>query len=79
MHSVQIGGASMGYYNDLNVTELESHAKMSVAGSNSTVIARNGRFAIVTPFSPDLPVLEKDEIGDAAVCYDDPVFYKLIF
>jgi hypothetical protein len=74
MRLVQIGGASMGYYNGLNVTELDSsHANMSVAGSGSTVIARSGNFAMVTPFSPDLPVLEKVDIGDAAMCYDDPV------
>jgi hypothetical protein len=63
----------MGYYNGLNVTELDSHAIMSVVGSGSTVIARSGHFATVTPFSPDLPVLKKVEIGDAAMCYDDPV------
>ncbi len=63
----------MGYYNCLNVTELDSHANMSVAGSGSTVIARSGHVATVTPFSPDLPVLEKVEIGDTAKCYDDPV------
>jgi hypothetical protein len=73
MHLAQIGGTSMGYYNGLNVTELDSHANMSVAGSGSSVIARSGHFATVTPFSPDLPVLEKVEIGDAAMCYDDPV------
>jgi hypothetical protein len=55
------------------MTELDSHANMSVAGSGSTVIARSEHFATVTPFSPDLPVLEKVEIGDAAMCYDDPV------
>ncbi len=73
MRSAQIGGASMRYYNGLNVTELDSHANMSVTGSGSTVIARSGHFATVTPFSPDLPVLENVEIGDAAMCYDDPV------
>jgi hypothetical protein len=70
---VQIGGASMGYYNGLNMTELDSHANMPVAGSGSTVIARSRCFATVTPFSPDLPVLEKVEIGGTAMCYDDPV------
>jgi hypothetical protein len=73
MRSAQIGGASMEYQNGLNMTELDSHAKMSVAGSGSTVIARSGHFDMVTSFSPDLPVLEKVEIGDAAMCYDDPV------
>ena len=63
----------MGSYNGLQVTELDSHANMSVAGNGTTVIAKSGNFATVTPFSPDLPVLEKVEIGDAAMCYDDPV------
>ncbi len=63
----------MGSYNGLMVTELDSHANMSVAGNGTTVIAKSGHFATVTPFSPDLPVLEKVEIGDAAMCYDDPV------
>jgi hypothetical protein len=54
------------------VTELDSHANMSVAGGGITVIAKSGHFAMVTPFSPDLPVLEKVEIGDAGMCYDDP-------
>jgi hypothetical protein len=73
MRLAQIGGASMGYYNGLNVTELDFYANMSVAGSGSTVIATSGHFAMVTPFSPDEPVLEKDEIGEAAMCYDNPV------
>ncbi len=63
----------MGTYYGLNMTELDSHANMSVAGGGTTVIAKSGHFATVTPFSPDLPVLEKVEIGDAAMCYDDPV------
>jgi hypothetical protein len=63
----------MGCYNGLMVTELDSHANMSVASNGTTVMAKSGHFATVTPFSPDLPVLEKVEIGDAAMCYDDPV------
>ncbi len=63
----------MGTYYGLNVTELDSHANMSVAGGGTTVIAKSGHFATVTPFSSDLPFLEKVEIGDAAMCYDDPV------
>jgi hypothetical protein len=78
MRAAQIWGASMGLYNGLQVIELDSHANMSVAGSGTTVIAKSGHFATVTPFSPDLPVLEKVEIGDAAMCYDDPICYKLI-
>jgi hypothetical protein len=73
MHLAQIGGASLVYNNSLNVTELDSHANMSVAGSSSIVIARSGHFATVTPFSSDLPVLKKVEIGDTAMFYDDPV------
>jgi hypothetical protein len=46
---------------------------MSVAGSGSTIIARSEHFATVIPFPPDLPVLEKVDIGDAAMCYDDPL------
>ena len=63
----------MGVYNGLLVTELDSHANMSVTGNGTTVIATSGHFATVTPFSPDLPVLKKVEIGDAAMCYDDSV------
>ncbi len=63
----------MGTYYGLNVTELDSHANMSVAGSGTTVIVESRHFTTVTPFSPDLPVLEKVEIGDAAMCYDDLV------
>jgi hypothetical protein len=66
-------GHKHGVLHGLHVTELDYHGSMSVAGSGSTVIARSGHFATVTPFSPDLPVLEKVEIGDAAMCYDDPV------
>jgi hypothetical protein len=73
MRAAQIGGASMGTYYGLNLTELDSHANMSVAGSGSTVIAKSGHFATVTPFSPDLPVLVKVEIEDATMCYDNPV------
>ncbi len=63
----------MGYFNGLNVTKLDSYANMSVTSRGSTVIARSGHFAMVTPFSSDLPVWEKFEIGDAAMYYDDPV------
>jgi len=36
------------------------------------IIAKSGHHANVTPFSSDLPVMEKVEIGDVAVAYDDP-------
>lgn len=32
----------MGMYSGLSVTELDSHANMAVAGSETTVIARSG-------------------------------------
>jgi hypothetical protein len=47
---------------------------MAVAGSETTVIARSGMFANVTPFSKDLPAMDMVEIGDVAMCYDDPIF-----
>ncbi len=73
VHVAQIGGARMGSYNGLMVSELDSHANMSVAGNGTTVIVKSGHFATVTLFSPDLLVLEKVVIRDAAMCYDDPV------
>ncbi len=45
MRAVQIGGASMGTHYGLNVTELDSHANMSVAGGGTTVITKSGHFA----------------------------------
>ncbi len=51
MRTAQIGGASMGTYYGLNMTELDSHASMSVTGSGTTVITKSGHFAMVTPFS----------------------------
>ena len=69
----RIGGASIGLYGDLSVTELDSHANMAVAGKNCTIIANSGQYANVTPFSTDLPVLERVEIGDVAIAYDDPI------
>jgi hypothetical protein len=52
--------------------------QLQAAPSGSTVIARSGRFATVIPFSPALPVLEqKVVIGDAAMCYDDPVSLQI--
>jgi hypothetical protein len=43
----------MGMYSGLSATELDSHANMAVAGSETMVIARSGMFANVTPFSKD--------------------------
>ena len=67
-----IGGASVGSYGNQSVTELDSHANMAVAGRDCTIIARSGHYACVTPFSSDLPVMERVEIGDVAVAYDCP-------
>jgi hypothetical protein len=73
VRAVQIGGTSMGMYSGLFATEFDSHANMAVAGSETMVIARSGMFANVTPFSKDLPAMDMVEIGDAAMCYDDPI------
>ena len=66
-----IGGASVGSYENQSITELDSHANMAVAGQDCTIIAMSGHHANVTPFSSDLPVMEKVEIGDVAVAYND--------
>ncbi len=63
----------MGMYSGISATELDSHAKMAVEGSETTVIARSGMFANVTPFSKDLPAMDMVKIGDAAMCYDNPI------
>ena len=72
----QIGGASMNSWNlstHGHATELDSHANMPVAGSGTTVISTTGRHATVTPFSATLPVMEKVEIVDVAMAFDDPI------
>ncbi len=38
-----------------------------------TVIATSGRYAMVTPFSSNLPTMDMVEIGDVAIVYDDPI------
>ena len=68
-----IGGASLGSYDGLHATELDSHANMAVAGYDCTVIARSGCHATVTPFSQQLPMMEMVETGDIAIAYDDPI------
>ena len=45
---------------------------MAVAGRNCTIIARSGHFATVTPFSVDLPAMERVKIGDVAITYKNP-------
>ena len=67
----------MGLYaDDISATELDSHANMAVAGSGTTLIARTGQHATVTPFSKSLPVMNKVEIVDVAMAYDDPFTLK---
>ncbi len=72
LQAAPIGGASVGSYENQSVTELDSHANMAVAGQDCTIIAKSGHHANVTPFSGDLPVMEKIEIGDVAIAYDNP-------
>ncbi len=49
-------------YGDFSVTEMDSHANMAVAGKFCTIIAKSGQYVNVTPFSADLPVLERIEM-----------------
>ena len=72
LKSVKIGGVSTGQYGCMSVTELDSHANMAVAGKDCTIISRSGQYANVTPFSSDLPMMERVEIGDVAMAYDCP-------
>jgi hypothetical protein len=44
---------------------------MAVAGRDCTIIARSGHFATVTPFSVDLPAMERVKIGDVAIAYNN--------
>jgi hypothetical protein len=63
----------MGMYSGFFATELDSHDNMAVAGSEMMVIACSGMFANVTLFSKDIPAMDMVKIGDAAMCYDDPI------
>ena len=72
LSSVKIGGVSTGSYGCMSVTELDSHANMAVAGKDCTIISRSGQYANVTPFSSDLPMMERVEIGNVAMAYDCP-------
>ena len=68
-------------YRGQSVTELDSHANKAVAGRDCTIIAKSGHFAAVTPFSDDLPVMERVKIGNVAFAYNDPyshVTYLLV-
>jgi hypothetical protein len=49
---------------------------MAVAGIGTTLIARTGQHATVTPFSKSLPVMNKVEIVDVAMAYDGPFTLK---
>ncbi len=42
LFAARIGGASIGLYGNLSVTELDSHANMAVAGKGYTIIAKSG-------------------------------------
>ncbi len=70
---VSIGGTSVGLYGCMLVTKLDSHANMDVAGRDCTIIATSGQFATVTPFYDNHLVMEKVEIGDVAIAYDNPI------
>ena len=63
----------MGMYSGLSATKLDSRANMAVAGNEITIIARSGAFANITPFLKDLPAMDVVEIGDDAMCFDDPI------
>ena len=73
--AAHIGGASWGSWASShgNPTELDSHANMPVAGCGTTVVSTTGRHATVTPFSGTLPSMEKVEIADVAMAFDDPI------
>jgi len=67
---------SVGLYGSQSVTELDCHANIAVAGQDCTIIAKSGQFANVTPFYADLPVMERVEIGDVAVAYNNPYLHE---
>ena len=71
--AARIGGTSIGLYGNLSVTEMDIHVNMAVAGKSCTIIAKSGQYVNDTPFSADLPEMEKVEIGDVAIAYDDPI------
>ncbi len=65
----------MGSDASLGATELDSYANMAEAGSNCTIIATSGHYTNITPFSSNLPTMERVEIGDAAITYKDPILH----
>lgn len=54
-------------------TELDSYANIPIAGCGTTVITSTGCHATVTPFSSTLPSMDKVEIVDVAMAFDDPI------
>ena len=46
---------------------------MAVACKFCTIIAKSGQYTNVTPFSANLPELQRVEIGDVAIAYDNPI------
>jgi hypothetical protein len=76
-----ISGTSWGSWNASHgsLTELDSHANMPVAGCGTTVISSTGCHATVMPFSGTLPSMDKVEIVDVAMAYDDPIKLGLSF
>ena len=77
LHSVTVGGISVGLYGCMSITEVDSRANMAVAGSNSTIIQRSGHYANVTPLLlSEVPTMEKVKIGDVALAYNNPVTLK---
>jgi hypothetical protein len=63
-------------YCGLSATELDSHTKLAVAGSETTIIACSGAFSNVTLFSKDLPAMDMVEIGDDVMCFYDPILLE---
>lgn len=53
-------------------TDLDSHANMVVVGRHCAIIEHTGKFASVSPFTPDYEALSKVPIVDAALLYDCP-------
>ena len=68
---VNIGNVTVGYGDHDSTTELDSHAKMSVVGSQCEIIICTGLHANVAAYSPDLPC-KRIEIVDASIAYDCP-------
>jgi hypothetical protein len=48
---------------------------LNECGQDCKIIVKSGQFANVTPVSADLPIMERVEIGDVAVAYDNPYLH----